>query len=59
MKIKWSHKTMVSWRMVFGGVISKISGTRSPVDKKFLVVDAILNPVEVHVHGFSPFDFDC
>ena len=45
--------------MVFGGVVSEISGTRSPVDKKFLVVDAILNPVEVHVHGISPFDFDC
>ena len=45
--------------MVFGGVLSDISGTRLLVDKKFLVVNAILNPVKVYVHGFSPFDFDC
>ena len=45
--------------MVFGGVVSEISVTRSQVDKKFLLGNVIFGPVEVHIHSFYSFDFNC
>ncbi len=45
--------------MMFGGVISKIGLARFPVDMKLLLANAILDPVESHVHGFGPALDDC
>ena len=43
MKINWSHKNMVSWRMVLSCAVSKVSVSRSPEDKEFFRLTRSLN----------------
>ena len=38
---------------MLGVVVAKIVATRAPVDKELSLMDAVLDPVEEHVHGFG------
>ena len=58
MKVNWSHKNMVSRRMVLSRIVSKVSVYRSPEDKEFFLTNAILDPVEVHIHYLGLFNLD-
>ena len=46
MKVSWSHKNMVSRRMVLSRIVSKVRVSRSLEDKEFFLTNAILDPVE-------------
>ena len=56
--ISGSHETIVSWRTMFGEVVSKSGMFSSPVYEKFSLANVIFDPVEVHIHCFSSFDLD-
>lgn len=58
MNINRSYKTMVIWRVMFGEIISEIGRSRSPVYYKSLLINTIYDPVEIHIHCFSTFEFD-
>ena len=58
MKINWLHKNMVNWRMVVSCVVSKVSVSRSPEDKELFLINAIFDPVEVHIHILGSFNLD-
>ena len=58
MKVNWSHKNIAIRRMVFSRIVSNISVSRSPEDKESFLTNAILDPVEVHIHCLGSFNFD-
>jgi hypothetical protein len=49
---------MVRGRVVFCEVVGKVGRTGSPVDLELLLADAVLYPVESHVHGLRFLFFD-
>jgi hypothetical protein len=44
--------------MVLRVVVSFVFATGSPVDEELALADAILDPVETHVHSFGAFLLD-
>ena len=58
MKVKGSHKNIVSRRMVLSRIVPKVRVSRSPEDKEFFLTNAILDSVEVHIHCLGAFDLD-
>ena len=58
MKANWSHKNMVSRRMVLSRIVSKVRVSRSPEENEFFLINAILDPVEVHIYCLSSFNLD-
>ena len=52
-----SHVSVVADRVVFGEVVSQISGGSIPKHSEMVLGDSVLNPPEAHVHGFGPFLF--
>ena len=41
---------------MLGEVITKIGGTRGPIDPNVLLRGSVLEPVEMHVHGVGVVD---
>ena len=58
MKIMWYHKTIASWRMMFGGVVSEISESRVPVYQESLLTSAIFDKMGVYINSLNSFDFN-
>ena len=58
MKVNWSHTNIVSRRMVLNRIVSKVRVSRSSEDKEFFLTNAILDPVEVHIHCLGSFNLD-
>lgn len=59
MDIVWVHLMMVSWCMVLGEIITKIEIPWCPVNVELLLVWAISDPIEAHVHGTWFLLFNC
>ena len=45
-------------RVMLGVIVTKVFVAGAPVDEEVALADAILEPVESHVHGFGAFLFD-
>ena len=58
MQYSWSHLLMMDRGVMFAVIVSKISGTGAPINKKFPLVLPILNPVEAHVYSLRHFLLD-
>ena len=58
MKVNWSHKNMVSRGMVLSCIVSKVKVSRSPENKELFLTNAILDPVEIHIHCLGSFNLD-
>ena len=41
---------MVRWRMMLGKVVGKVIGPTAPMDDVLALGNAVLDPVETHVH---------
>ena len=59
MQVGGSHPAMMSWGVVLGVIVSKVGGTRFPVDMVLALLDSVLEPVESHVNGFGATLLDC
>ena len=44
--------------MVLSYGVSKVSVSRLPKDKEFFLTNAMLDPVEVHLHSLGSFNLD-
>ena len=57
MKVGGSHFDVVRWCMVFGEVVSQVQVAALPVDLELALLNAVLDPVEPHVHYLRASDF--
>ena len=47
-----THFLMIRWRMVFGGIVSRVGGTGLPVEVELFGFDAVDEPMMAHVERF-------
>lgn len=59
MQVGGSHSAMVGRGVVLGVVVSKVCGSRFPLDMILALLDSVLEPVEPHVNSFGAMLFDC
>ncbi len=62
MKIKEiarAHEAMMGRGMMLGEVVGKIVGPTAPINEKIPIIDTIVDPIEMHVHGYGASLFDC
>ena len=52
-EISRSHGDMVFGGMMFGEVISAVSGAAPPIDMVLFLSDAVADPIKAHVHCFG------
>jgi len=58
MEICGLHSLMMGGGMVFCEIIHPIAVTKTPKNMKLALVDAIMDPIKMHVNGFGAFLFD-
>jgi hypothetical protein len=49
----------MTWRMVFGMVVTESFWTGPPIDEELVLADMVFDPLKLHVDGFRSFLFDC
>jgi hypothetical protein len=55
--VSWSDFDVVGWWVVFGEVITMVGFAASPSDTELVLFDPVLNPIELHIHGFGMLEF--
>ena len=58
-KVYGSHGLMVYGRMMFGDIVSKVSGAGGPMCAKLFLILATTEPMKTHVHCFGAFGLYC
>jgi hypothetical protein len=58
-QVPGAHEAMMGWGVMLGKVVSQIVGATAPMDKEFLLLDAIADPIKAHVNGFGMPLLDC
>ena len=53
MKIARAHSLVMSGRMLFGEVVSKVASARGPIYVELALFDSITDPVKTHIHSFG------
>jgi hypothetical protein len=48
-----SDVLMVRWCVVFSEIVGQVGRSWSPVDIKLFLLDAVLNPIELHLQCFG------
>ena len=53
LEVNLAHESMVGCGVVFCEVVGEVFVSWSPVDQELALLDAVLYPIESHVHGFG------
>ena len=57
-QVRWPHVPVMFLREVLGEVIALVAISTIPKDTELVLLDAILYPIEAHIHGFGSLLFD-
>ena len=51
-EVDWSYPLVISWCVVFGGIVGKVLNAFFPVNFELLLRNAVSNPIKTHIDCF-------